>query len=173
MRERRAARRPEPGLREPIDSTPAGSGLDPMEPTPPNRSWRDEVIGASGLNVLAGIWLIIAPWVLGYAPNDPKWNDVIFGILVGGFGLARVLGAYRDSWLSWLNALIGIWIFVSAFTIVSSGTASANNIVLGAIVFVLAIWSGSASDAANSRAQARARGERDRHSRRHGSPLTH
>jgi SPW repeat-containing protein len=98
---------------------------------------------------------------------------VIFGILVGGFGLAHVLGAYRDSWLSWLNALIGIWIFIAAFTIDSSGRASVNDIIVGAIVFVLAIWSGSASDAADRRAEARARRERDRHGRRHGSPLTH
>jgi hypothetical protein len=30
------------------------------------RGWRGDVAAASGLNVLAGIWLIIAPFVLGY-----------------------------------------------------------------------------------------------------------
>lgn len=141
--------------------------LDPMGPPPPtSRGWRDEVVGASGLNVLAGIWLIIAPWVLGYGAGDPKWNDVIFGIIVAAIGLTRALGAYRESWLSWACALIGIWIFIAAFTIDSTGTASANDIILGAIVFILAIWSASASDSAR-------RAMRERRGYRQRSPLTH
>jgi hypothetical protein len=36
-------------------------------------------MAASGLNVLAGIWLIIAPFVLGYDDGDPYWNDIVFG----------------------------------------------------------------------------------------------
>ena len=99
----------------------------------------------SGLNLLAGIWLIIAPFVLGYSGGDPYWNDIIFGAIVAVFALARMTGAYRESWLSWVNALIGAWIFASAFWLDDTGQAAGNDIILGAIVFVLGIVAATAS----------------------------
>ena len=39
--------------------------------------------GLSWLNVLAGLWLIIAPWILGYQTAAAKVNDVILGVVVG------------------------------------------------------------------------------------------
>jgi hypothetical protein len=106
--------------------------------------WRSTVMVASGLNVLAGIWLIIAPFVLGYGSGDPIWNDVVFGAIVAFFALIRIAGAYRAEWLSWLNALIGAWVFASAFWLDSSGRAQWNDIILGAIVFVLGLISATA-----------------------------
>src|SRR5437868_13716449 len=58
-------------------------------PVAPRHDWRSEIVSLSGLNVIAGIWLIIAPWVLGYSGRDPRWNDVVFGIIVGIFALVR------------------------------------------------------------------------------------
>lgn len=138
-RERPAARR-DPVTRDP--TRPA----DPLSPSPPD--WRDEVLTASGLNVLAGIWLIIAPFVLGYSNGDPYWNDIIFGAIIAVLALARVSGAYRMPELSWINALIGAWIFVSAFWLDDSARASWNDVILGIVVFVLAISSATASEAA-------------------------
>jgi hypothetical protein len=120
---------------------------DPGTAVPPP-DWRDEVMTASGLNVLAGIWLIIAPFVLGYSNGDPYWNDIVFGAIVAVLGLVRVSGAYRASELSWINALIGVWIFISAFWLDNTTTAGWNDIILGVIVFVLGIASASASESA-------------------------
>jgi|tagenome__1003787_1003787.scaffolds.fasta_scaffold20969638_1 hypothetical protein len=100
--------------------------------------WRETIAGVSTLNVLAGIWLIIAPWVLGYVAGDPKWNDVIFGALVALLALSRLFAPTATRWASALNMLIGAWVFIAAFWLDKSGTAQANDIVLGAIVFVLA-----------------------------------
>lgn len=37
------------------------------------------------INLLVGIWLIIAPFVLGFATQaGPTWNQVILGVLIGG-----------------------------------------------------------------------------------------
>lgn len=120
----------------------------PAEPYPPGRpgsDWREEVVGAAGLNVIAGIWLIISPWVLGYTGADHVWNPVVFGAVVGVLALARVAGLYRETWISWINAAIGIWLFISAFWLAESSQASWNVGVLGAVVFLLALWSGEAS----------------------------
>jgi len=108
------------------------------------------VATASGLNVLAGIWLIIAPFVLGYQNGDPIWNDVVFGAIVAVLAFARTTFAKRASELSWINALIGVWLFVSAFWLDSSGTAGTNDIILGCVVFVLSALSASASEEANA-----------------------
>lgn len=115
-------------------------------PPDPAAGWREEVVGASGLNVLAGIWLIIAPFVLNYGRGDSVWNDVICGVIVGVLALAKVGGLHRAVGLSWINAIVGVWLFVSAFWLEATATAGWNNIILGIIVFVLALWSATASE---------------------------
>jgi len=99
----------------------------------------------SGLNVLAGIWLIISPWVLGYTDADATWNPVVFGAIVGVLALARVGGLYRETWISWINAAIGVWLFISAFWLADSNQASWNVGILGIVLFLLALWSAAAS----------------------------
>jgi hypothetical protein len=107
---------------------------------------RDEVIGASSLNVIAGIWLIISPFVLGYAGADAMWNPIVFGAIVGVFALVRAAGAYGAAWLSWLNMAIGVWLFISAFWLAHSSQASWNVGVMGVVVFVLGAWSAAATE---------------------------
>jgi hypothetical protein len=115
----------------------------PSRPRPSGR--RNNVVALSGLNVLAGVWLIIAPWVLGYSTNDPRWNDVAFGIVIGVLALIRMAGAHRSYGLSLVNAMIGLWLAVAAFTIDHTIAATWNDIVLGAIVYLLAISSTGAT----------------------------
>jgi hypothetical protein len=170
-------------MRRPIKDTATREGADeryarkepafsddmyPVPPDSPRRNWREEVTDAATLNLLAGIWLIIAPWVLAYSSEDPRWNDVVFGALVVFFALLRLTGAYRQTWMSWLNALFGVWIFIAAFTIDVTATAAINDVILGAIVFLLSIWSASASE---SRPGLRARAPRG--DRYHGVPRFH
>jgi len=153
--ERRRQRPHIPRTRGPVGHEPITDPTDPRmaapEAAPPERragDWRSAVATASGLNVLAGIWLIIAPFVLNYQSGDPIWNDVVFGAIVAVLALIRVTGAYRASILSWANAIIGAWIFVSAFWLDSSGRAAANDIIFGVVVFVLAIASATATEEA-------------------------
>src|SRR4051794_13253041 len=57
--------------------------------------WRDEVIGAAGLNVIAGIWLILSPWILGYTGPDATWNPIVCGAIILVLALARLAKAGR------------------------------------------------------------------------------
>jgi hypothetical protein len=45
-----------------------------------------------GVNLVIGLWLIVAPFALGFA-NDPgaTWNHVIVGLLTGGDALWALL----------------------------------------------------------------------------------
>ena len=71
----------------------------------------------------------------------------MFGAAIGLVGLARLSGLYRASWLSWINAAFGAWIFASAFWLNNSATAGWNDVILGAIVILLAVLSAGASEA--------------------------
>ena len=116
----------------------------------PRPGWRDRVVALSGLNVLAALWLIISPWALGYGDGDPAWNNVIFGALVAILAAVRASGAYWEDWLSGINALIGLWLFASAFLLDASAAATINDAIAGAVVFFLAV--GSATSRRPSRA---------------------
>jgi hypothetical protein len=139
------------GIPGPYDGAGEPYGAPGPSAPPPRGDWRTAVATASGLNAIAGIWLIIAPFVLNYRTGDPYWNDIVFGAAVLVMGGIRAFGAYRESWLSWLNALIGAWIFVSAFWLDRSARASWNDVILGVIVVVLALLSATASEDAAAR----------------------
>jgi len=103
---------------------------------------RERIRVTAGLGVIAGIWLIIAPFVLGYGDGDPTWNDVIFGAAVVVLAAIRMTAARGTQWAGWLTALAGAWIFASAFWLDDTATASWNNIILGIIVFILGVAAG-------------------------------
>jgi hypothetical protein len=97
----------------------------------------DEARTAAGINALAGIWLILAPFILGYSGNV-YWNDIVFGAIVLAVALVR-LAAPALAAISWLNVVIGAWLFASAFWLDATATASWNDAILGVIVFLLGI----------------------------------
>lgn len=101
----------------------------------------------SVLNVLAGIWLIIAPFVLLYGDSTALINDIVLGIVIAVFALIRAfVPGFQTVWLSWLNALWGIWLVVGSFILAYAGLARTNDIILGIIVFVLGLCSASVSE---------------------------
>lgn len=104
---------------------------------------RAQVQTASGLNILAGLWLIIAPFVLNYGDlRQALGNDVIVGIAIASIALVRVFGAYRAQWLSWVNFILGGWLIIAPF-ILGYGrlVPTSNDFILGTIVLSLATWS--------------------------------
>jgi hypothetical protein len=141
----RFRRQPMTGPYDPADRAERPVGTPARRP-PGGDDWRSVLTVASGLNILAGIWLIIAPFVLSYDNGDPYWNDIVFGAIVGVLALARTLGAYGAAWMSRLNALIGAWIVASAFWLDATSTARINNVIVGAFIFALGAVSATASD---------------------------
>ena len=116
-----------------------------IEPQPTPWTWRDDVAAAGALNFVAGIWLVVSPFVLGYGDGDPVLNPIFFGTLLLLFSLIRAVGAYRQTWMSGVNVMIGGWIFASAFWLADTATAAWNDLITGAVVMGLALWSMGAS----------------------------
>lgn len=108
----------------------------------------------SGANVLAGVWLVLAPFALGYSDvAEARWNDVIIGVAVAVIALVRVGAPVRYQEISWINFVLGIWLIAAPFVLGYDDVTAAltNDIVVGAIVLALAAASAVSSGAAPTR----------------------
>ncbi len=108
---------------------------------------RQQNVGASGLNILLGIWLIIAPFVLGYARLEAaQTNDIIVGILVAIIATIRSFGAFTQPGWSWMNVFLGIWLIIAPFVLGYSNVSTPlwNDIILGILIAVMA-WTSATS----------------------------
>ncbi|MCL4398165.1 SPW repeat protein [Patescibacteria group bacterium] len=93
----------------------------------------------SGINVLAGIWLIISPFIFGYNTIvGDLWNNVIVGAVVSILALIRIATPRQAEFLSWVNFILGLWMIASPF-ILGYPTVSAQwaNVIAGVIVAIL------------------------------------
>lgn len=117
----------------------------------------------SGVNVLAGIWLILAPAVLGYTGLDQAvWNDRVVGVAVFILAMARIAAPVRFEVISWINFVLGAWLvvapFLLAYTVVgdpagatgSPSAAVANDIIVGILIIAMAVWSARAGGVAGA-----------------------
>jgi len=103
--------------------------------------------GASWLNIVLGIWVIISPFVVQFTQlTAATWNNVIVGIVIAILAIIRTSVPRQAGW-SWANMILGIWMIISPFALGAMTTAILwNNIILGVIIAIVA--SGSASSRA-------------------------
>src|SRR5947209_1729350 len=101
---------------------------------------------ASSLNVIAGLWLIISPFVLGYTDmTTALWNSIILGVLVAVLAGIRAAYPTENVGLSWINLLFGLWLIISPFVLrFDNPRPTWNEVILGIIVGILAVWSAMA-----------------------------
>src|SRR5260221_220637 len=92
---------------------------------------------ASGVSVVAGIWLVAAPVLLNYAQAVIRWNDTIAGLLLLLFAWLRYVHPLHRFWMSWVTAFIGFWLTASPFLLGCHHiTAQVNDTTLGFVAFV-------------------------------------
>ena len=100
---------------------------------------------ASGINLIAGIWLFISTWAVYAQMSAARSNDIIFGIIVFVLAWIRLANRARSGVASWLNVLAGIWLIIAPFALhYESNGQTWNSVVVGIIVAILGIVSGSA-----------------------------
>ena len=117
------------------------NAMNNMNRDVPNRS-EDASRTGSVLNVLAGIWLIISAWVVGFSGVvAATWNCVLVGIAVLVLAAIR-LGSHSASTqpLSWVNFILGIWLIIAPFALAfAAGSAMGNSVVLGILVAIFGL----------------------------------
>lgn len=113
-------------------------------PEPFSAADLSQIRWASGANILFGAWLFAAPWLLRYTEDLISWNNTIAGaalMLLATLRFTRPLGRF---WISWTNAVIGLWMIVAPFVLnCQQTTAQVNNLTTGIAVFVAGAISGS------------------------------
>ncbi len=96
-------------------------------------------------SLVLGAWLLVSPWLLGFA-GTAQWNAMVIGAIV----VIVTLGALMEwhAWEEWVDMLVGLWLVISpwvlGFAFGADGAlvaAAWNAILVGAGVAVLAAWS--------------------------------
>lgn len=98
---------------------------------------------ASGVNVLAGLWLMLSSYFfnLGFSSNE-----FIVGLIVTIVSLVAFYSMEQAGWVSWVDGIMGVWLLLTPIFITGLSTAVIwNSIILGIIILALAIWTGMSS----------------------------
>lgn len=104
-----------------------------------------EIRRAHVFSFLLGIWLVIAPFVLGYRHTAATANEVLLGAGIVGLSYWR-LRAPRDVWASWALAGAGLWLVFSPFIFGYHITATYwNELLIGILLIILMFSSVGAS----------------------------
>jgi hypothetical protein len=95
----------------------------------------------SWVNVVLGIWLFIAPWVLRYGNRTAASASVIVGIVVFIIALWSATASLTVTGPAWANAILGIWSIISpwALRFHTLTSAMANDVIIGLAILILAI----------------------------------
>ena len=111
------------------------------------------VKGLSGTNAEIGLWVVLAPFVLGYSIiQTPLWNDIVCGVLIAILGIIRFGSPATTAWASWTNAGIGAWLVIAPFVLAGYVvSATWNDVVCGALVVILGIASALATSRVGTR----------------------
>ncbi len=92
-------------------------------------------LGAELVNVLLGIMVAVAPFVLGFTRSAAKWNNVAIGVALI---VVALLSRWRDEVLG-LAMLVAGWLFWSPFILgFSTAAFLAANVVLAFVVIAAA-----------------------------------
>ncbi|MEX0730355.1 MAG: SPW repeat protein [Aquisalimonadaceae bacterium] len=103
-----------------------------------NERWRD------GLMLAFGVWLVISPFVLGYAGQGAgmaMWNPIIVGLAVIVFAAAVLMRPQQ--WEEWINLVLGVWLILAPFVLMFWHIQAAlwNHLIFGVLIAGGALWS--------------------------------
>ena len=99
-----------------------------------NQRWQDWI------NLIAGIWLFIVPWLFGFARTGYSWDAFLFGAVMIVFPILALID--KRMWEEWIDGIIGIWVFISPWVLGFSTNSAAiwNFLAVGFVVTILSIW---------------------------------
>ncbi len=99
---------------------------------------------ASGISFLFGIWLIISPFVVAFSTLSATamYDAVIVGVIVAILSAIRFFSPGSSTALSWINALLGVWMIISPFVLALSGVAGVmvDFVIVGIAFIVFNVW---------------------------------
>ncbi len=97
-----------------------------------------------GLTLLAGLYLTISPWVVGFqaGAGDLRVNDLICGAMVALLAIGYASAYGRTHGLSWVTPVIGAWAVVAPWVVLGSNVDAGtiiSNVICGGLIVILGI----------------------------------
>jgi hypothetical protein len=96
------------------------------------------------ITVLAGIWLVAAPFATGYntLSNVATTEAIVLGAVIAGLGLWTALGTGVPAYIDYLLMVCGGWSIVAPFVLAYSETTIARNsdVIAGIVVAAIALY---------------------------------
>lgn len=92
-------------------------------------------------NVMLGIWLVVSPWALGSAEQQPvMMNAIIFGLALSVASLLELGGT--ESAKEWIVMIVGLWLVLAPFVLgfTANFHAAVSTMLTGVLAAVLAAW---------------------------------
>lgn len=98
------------------------------------------------MTFLAGVWLVLSPFVFDYVPVadgvGAYSNNIIVGGVVAVLALARTLAPLDLVWFSVVNVSLGAWLVLAPFLLryndVTALAATGSTVTAGSIVVIMA-----------------------------------
>lgn len=94
------------------------------------------------LGVLAGIYLIVAPWLMGFSDNTgATTNSWIAGLVVAASSLVALAAPLRADFAGIVTLLAGVWLIVSPWVagFSDNGGGTTSTWIAGVVVAILGI----------------------------------
>jgi len=100
---------------------------------------------AATINLLAGIWLFLSPWVYRGSSESSAWNSWIIGAIIVALAATRIANPLGARLASIVNMLLGIWTLASVWVFRDVGNIRrfVTSLCVGAIVFSLGAFESS------------------------------
>jgi len=98
--------------------------------------WRDVA------NLVLGGWLFVSPWILADAPVPAAaWNAYVMGVVIAACAILALVTFHE--WEEWLGVLFGAWLIAAPWALgfEAAGAVAWNQIAVGALVGLMALWS--------------------------------
>lgn len=96
------------------------------------------------VSLLAGIALLLAPFVLGFTNfSQASWSSVLAGLIVGALAIYRMTSDEPHVWTATFSLILGLWAILSPFVLGAGSSAAAmwSGVILGAITAVFSVAS--------------------------------
>ncbi|MEN3536694.1 MULTISPECIES: SPW repeat protein [Microbispora] len=95
-----------------------------------------------GLSFLAGLYLALSPWIVGFfGLRGLTVSNLVTGLVISALALGLASAYGRTYGLGWLLPLLGVWAIVSPFVVRAGREATAttiwNNVAIGIVTLAL------------------------------------
>lgn len=115
---------------------------------------RDRIMTASGINVLAAIWLLLSPFIFGFTGTLLATSSYVVGALVAILALIRMAMPLQAAWMSWANVVLGLWAIAAPFIYGYLAVGMFwNSVITGIVIAAFGIWSASETHTTSARHQ--------------------